>query len=251
VLTTLAVAVPSSGASPLIALVAGAAVGPLLVVGLVLGFNRGTFRTMVFIAVGVIVLIGILRLIGSTPFAISIGLGGGAAGEAAPTDPGAAAPAGLLVIVVAAMILVLFLARLWVRRTPSSPSDVEEMRTIDHGDATTDAPPRQWWRRRRPTPDPTDAAAAYVRLLAEIDRRPAVRREPTETPAAHAARLRTGGESDLSLDLLAADYSLARFGGVALSAPEERRALERWRRLRRSLGTGKAAPASATDVPEA
>ena len=161
----------------------------------------------------------------------------GSGGEAAPTDPGAAAPVGLLVIVVAAMILVLVLARLWVRRTPpegvgrrGGAADRPRRRDDRRAAATVVAPTRL-------IPDPTDAAAAYVRLLADIDRRPAVRREPRRRPRRTRRRLRAGGDADLSLDLLAADYSLARFGGVALSAPEERRALERWRRLRRSLGT--------------
>jgi hypothetical protein len=247
VLTTLAVAVPSSGASPLIALLAGAAVGPLLVVGLVLGFNRGTIRTMVLITAGVILIIGIIRLLDGGPITVDL-FGGGSGGELATTDPGAAAPVGLVVIIVTAMILVLVLARLWVRRALPAPSDVEELRLIDHGDARAGTPPR--WRpwRRRPAPEPGDAVAAYVRLLADIDRRPAVRRDVAETPAAHAARLRATGAADLSLDLLAADYALARFGGVGLSASEERRAVERWRRLRRSLGTGR--PPAAAPAPE-
>ena len=236
VLTTLAVAVPTSGATPIIALVAGASVGPLLLLGLVLGFNRGTIKTVAFIVVGVILLIGFLRLIGGAPIAVNLGLGGGTAADAAPPGPGAVAPVGLIVIIVAAMLLVLILARLWARRTAPSPSDVDEVRQIDHGDTAMGRPPRWRFGRRRAEPDPSDAAAAYVRLIADIDRRPDVRREPAETPAAHAARLRATGRADLSLDLLAADYALARFGGVTLSPAEERRAIGRWRGLRRRLG---------------
>jgi hypothetical protein len=243
VLTTLAVAVPTSGASPIIALVAGASIGPLLLIGLVLGFNRGTIRMVVLIVAGVILIIGIIRLLGSSPIAVNLGLGDAIGGEQTPPGPGAIAPAGLFVIIVAAMILVLILARLWVRRTRPEPSDVDEVRRIDRGDATTEGRPRWRFGRRQAAPDPTDAIAAYVRLITDIDRRPAVRREPAETPAAHAARLRSDGEADLSLDLLAADYALARFAGVELSAAEDRRAVTRWRRLRRSLGVGgRAAP---------
>ena len=43
------------------------------------------------------------------------------------------------------------------------------------------------------------------------------------------------GSGGLALDLLAADYGLARFGGVTLSAREERRALARASTLRRQL----------------
>jgi hypothetical protein len=246
VLTTLAVAVPTSVASPVIALLAGASVGPLLLLGLVLGFNRGTIRITFLIVAGVILIVGIIRLLGGGPIAVNLGLGGGPTAEQAPTGPGAVAPAGLLVIIVAAMILVLILARLWARRTPPSPSDVDEVRQIDHGDGTSVGAPRWRFGRRRAPPDPADAAAAYVRLIADIDRRPDVRREPAETPAAHAARLRVAGRADLALDLLAADYALTRFGGVTLSDAEERRAVGRWRRLRRSLGVGGEARPPAT-----
>ena len=143
----------------------------------------------------------------------------------------------MLVIIVVAMVLVLVLARLWSRRGAHEASDVDEVRSIDHGDATTVGPSRRRFGRRHREPDPRDAVAAYVRLLSDIDGRPSVRREATETPAAHAARLRTTGQADLSFELLAADYALARFGGVPLSATEDRRAVGRWRRLRASLGT--------------
>ena len=43
------------------------------------------------------------------------------------------------------MILVLILARLWVRRMPPTASDRRRGAPIDHGDATTDAPPRRWF----------------------------------------------------------------------------------------------------------
>ena len=81
--------------------------------------------------------------------------------------------------------------------------------------------------------------ASYVRtvltpILGEDDH-PGVRRDPTETPAEHASRLRAGGRSGLSLDLLAADYALVRFAGVELSPREDHRAVARWRILRRRI----------------
>jgi uncharacterized protein DUF4129 len=235
VLTTLAVAVPASGASPIIALAAGSAVGPLLIVGLVLGFNRGTIRTVFFGVAGIVLVLGILRLLGGGPLTTPADLGAGATGSSTEPGPGAIAPIGLVVIVLAAMIVVLILARLWSRRTPAEAADVEEVRRIDHGDGTVEAPRRRS-ARRRPAVDPPGAVEAYQRLLADIDGRPSVRREPAETPGAHAARLRAAGRADLSLELLAADYALARFGGVTLTASEEQRAVRRWRRLRRTLG---------------
>jgi hypothetical protein len=72
----------------------------------------------------------------------------------------------------------------------------------------------------------------------DIDADPDVRRVPAETPAEHAARLRSDGRAPLSLDLLAADYALARYGGVVLPAREDVRAVSRWRTLRRRLSRG-------------
>ena len=80
VLTTLAIAVPASVASPLIALGAGALVGPLLIAGLVLGFNRGMIKTIVIIVVGIVLVLGVIRLLGGSPLAVSLSLGGGTSG---------------------------------------------------------------------------------------------------------------------------------------------------------------------------
>jgi hypothetical protein len=96
--------------------------------------------------------------------------------------------------------------------------------------------------RRRSTPG--SALEAYPRLLEDWASLPAVARDPSETPSAHAARLRAAGVGDRGLDLLAADYQLARFGGVILTAREERRAVARWRRLRERR-PGSDAPARA------
>jgi hypothetical protein len=83
-----------------------------------------------------------------------------------------------------------------------------------------------------------------VALVDDLERHVDVRRDPAETPTAHAARLRTNGRSGLSLDLLAADYALARYGGVELPAREDRRAVARWRDLRRRIAIR---PAGAAD----
>jgi hypothetical protein len=103
---------------------------------------------------------------------------------------------------------------------------------VDRGEGTPGTA-RRWGRRRMPAP--TDAVAAYRALIRDLASVPDLRREPSETPAEHARRLRTRGESGLSLDLLAADYALARFGDRPLSAAEHHRALGRWRSLRSGL----------------
>jgi hypothetical protein len=89
---------------------------------------------------------------------------------------------------------------------------------------------------------PVDGPTAYLALLDDLAARPAVRRRRVESPAEHARRLRHDGLAGLSLELLAADYALARFGGLPLTETEDRRAVGRWRRLRRQLGTMGDAP---------
>jgi hypothetical protein len=77
--------------------------------------------------------------------------------------------------------------------------------------------------------------AAYRGLIEDLAPRMGVRREPGETPAEHAGRLRRAGVGALGLDLLAADYGLARFAGRELSEREEQRAIGRAAMLRRRL----------------
>jgi len=130
--------------------------------------------------------------------------------------------------------LILLLAALWMRRRRATDDElVPETRVVDRGglDETAARRARRWWQRR---PQPADAAEAYVALVADIDRHAGVRRTASETPREHAARLRGSGV-DLSLDLLAADYTLIRDAGRTLSPGEERRAIERWRGLRKRL----------------
>jgi hypothetical protein len=122
-----------------------------------------------------------------------------------------------------------------MRRIPLVEDDVLETRMIDRGGERS----RGKRRRRRRRADPVDAVTAYLALVGDLADRPQVRREPAETPAEHARRLRETGRSDLGLDLLAADYALARFGGVTLSGRENRRAVARWQALRRRLGDGR------------
>jgi hypothetical protein len=92
-------------------------------------------------------------------------------------------------------------------------------------------------RRRRsavvhPQGTPHDAVTAYLAALDELaGADPAHARAEHETPRAHARRVAAGPE----LGALQAGYSLARYGHRALTDAEHRRALGRWRRLRRRL----------------
>jgi hypothetical protein len=223
-------------AGPLITLLIGLIAGPLLVVALVVGFTRRTAWFM-FIAGGVtLVYVGLVALFLGDPAEPPADAGSGVAvipPERATED--ALAVAGFILLLAAVAIAIL--VRLWMRRTPEADADPDETRTIDRGETIRPLARR---RRRWRVSAPTDAVSAYRALDAELARHAPVARERGETPAEHARRLRTAGDADLGLELLAADYALVRFGGVELSAAEEHRAVERWRRLRR-LAAGRSA----------
>jgi hypothetical protein len=221
-------------AGPLIPIALGIVAGPLLLVAFVLGFSRRA-AWFIFIAAAVtIVYVGLVALFsdgGATPRVVT----GGSIRGAEPAPPGDEVLVGAALILVAAAVAVAILVRLWMRRSQSDDADPTESRVIDRGGSAVR--PRRLRRRRfGRRPDPVDAVSAY-RAIDEALRPTALRRRPGETPAEHARRLRAGGATPagLALDLLAADYALARFGGVPLSPAEDRRAVERWRLLRRSL----------------
>ena len=231
----IAAALPLSAvAGTLVQTVLSVAIGPLLLVGLATGFDRTARRVILFFAMVGAAVYGLVALFGSAGAPRDrnpLGSGG-------PSQPSAAEQVmtmslgGLLLLV--AIVAVLVLAAAWMRRTRPPDADlVDEIRTIDRG--VGGAGPGRRRRRMGRRTEPAGAAAAYVALVEDLDRHPTVRRERAETPAEHAARLRAAGRSGLSLDLLAADYALARYGEVELSAREDRRGIARWRALRRRL----------------
>jgi hypothetical protein len=143
-------------------------------------------------------------------------------------------------------------------------------------------------RRRRADGPPTDAPEAYLAAVRELEAFDDLRRLAGETPAEHARRVRTtvpgpatptvaegtggpgvtggtgmpataAGRVGLStaggpglfgaaLDLLAADYELARFGARMLTPGEHGRAIARWQRLRTRL---RALPRGRSGSPDA
>ena len=227
-------AVPAAAVAPTaIDLAIAILLAPLLIIGLVAGWTRSGARF-----VGIVLLAGGL-LIALRPRLGAVGqpAGTGTAGPDASAATTTADPSLLLVggglITVVGIIGVLLLVRLWMRRTATNPTDVDEVRTIDRraGREPRAARPTRLRFRRAPA----DAVSAYRALIGGLEQRPPVRRDPAETPAEHARRLRANGHAGLSLDLLAADYSLAQFGGVALTNRENRRAVARWRALRGQL----------------
>ena len=228
--------VVSIAAGPFIVMGLGAILTPLLVVGFFVGFDRRAFGILILSVVATAALAALLQFFASRNTAPPPSAPAGGV----PTDPATAAATpvalGVLGIVLGvAIIAVLVLARLWLRRPHDEEPEVPETREIDRGEWDSDVRgPRRRGRFAR-RPEPKDAAAAYRALLEDLEAHPALRREPGETPAEHAARLRREGTGELALDLLAADYGLARFGAVELTPQEHRRGLARAKALRRRL----------------
>jgi hypothetical protein len=234
VLAAGALAMPvASIAAPAIAFFVGVSIVPLLVIGLVIGFDRRTARLLILALIAVVAVSTFMNLVGGPSPTTDGPVVPAPDVVASPPDEAIAIGAGLLLVLAAIGVVVL--ARLWMRRIPRFEDDVLETRTIDRGiDRAGSGRFTRLGRGRRPAP--IDGATAYEALIDDLADRPAVRREPAETPAEHARRLRSAGSSDLRLDLLAADYALVRFAGITLSRREDRRAVNRWRSLRRRLG---------------
>jgi hypothetical protein len=243
VIVAIVVAIPlASVAGTVISVILSVAFGPLLILGLATGFDYVARRVIgFFLAVGIVIFV-LIRVFGvrstETP--------------PAPPDVGNQAPAStaeqIMTIGIGAFVLILavvgiiVLIALWMRRAPTADGLIGETRTIDpSGDGLSPSRRRMRLGFRHA---PLTAVQAYVALVEDLERHPDVRRDPAETPAGHAARLRAAGRAGLSLELLAADYGLARYGGVTLPAREDRRAVGRWRALRRRIAIR---PAGASD----
>ena len=235
-LVTAGVAIATSTyAGPVIVVALGALFAPLLIIGFFVGFDRRSIGILALSVIGTAAVATLLQLFASNNTALPPV----PPGAAIPPEPDVAAATpvtiGVLGVVLAvAVIALLVLARLWLRRPRDEEPLVPETREIDRGDWELErAGRRRGLFRRRPSV--RDAVTAYRALLADLEPHADLRRLPGETPAEHAARLRHAGDGGLALDLLAADYGLARFGGVTLSPREERRALARAAALRRRL----------------
>ncbi len=234
-IAAIVVAIPlASVAGTVISVVLSVALGPMLILGLVLGFDSTARRLLLALATIVSVIVVLALIFNLTPTAIKPqDRGGGSLAPPASTAEQIFTISIGGVLLLGAIVGIIILIALWMRRTPVPDGLVRETRTIDpSGDPLVS---RRRWTRFSRRPAPTTAVQAYVALIDDLDRHADVRRDPAETPAAHAARLRATGRSGLSLDLLAADYALARYGGVPLPAREDRRAVGRWRALRRRL----------------
>ena len=147
-------------------------------------------------------------------------------------------PIVTVALVIGLIALAWFFAHRWQgRRRGAGPGNaVTERRSIVL-DVRATLPSLPLPQRRTRLVGPKDALEAYPRLLDDWSSMPAQARRPTETPAAHAARLRADGAGAAALDLLVADFQLARFGAVPLTPAEDQRAVRRYHRLRRGTLT--------------
>jgi Domain of unknown function (DUF4129) len=231
----LLVAVPAAHAvGPLVIVVIAALPVPLFFVGLVVGFDRRLLKVLLVLLGIVAILVVIFQLFSSGPVLPETGPAGQV--PAQPATPDWLVIAGGVILLVLVAVAVGVLAALWMRQAPQrEDGDVEEERTVDRGLAGRSSPPRRVRFGLRRREEPTDAPTAYLATLGELASDPALERHADETPAEHARRLR-GSDPGLrfgaAVNLLAADYELARFGASALTPAEHRRALARWRRVR-------------------
>jgi hypothetical protein len=245
----LAVALPASfTVGPALLLVLAALPVPLLFVGLLFGIDRRIVRILIFTFALAIVMALILRsLIASGLITMSPV---GRAGVSSQTDETWHTMLAAFLLAAFAVFLVALAIATWMRKAPSpSKYGVDEERVIERDDEAS------WrlWRRphigglRHRGAAPRDAAEAYLASVAALERVEWLRRDPTETPAEHARRVRVAlgghpfddlhlGRIGSALGRLAADYELARFGARPLTRREDRRGLERFAEIHRAIG---------------
>jgi hypothetical protein len=134
----------------------------------------------------------------------------------------------------AVALLAIIVIRTWIRRRAGALGrDPSEERSFSFPDrALRLRLPRVGLPRPRRPGVPVDAVSAYLAALDDLaaDGAATQARRTSETPHAHAARV---GIPEIAR--LQADYALARYGARRLTDPEHRRAVSRWRRLRKRL----------------
>ncbi len=212
------------------------ALGPLGILA-----TAGVFVVAVYTQLVTVVLSAILGIFGLTPRppvaptpppAPPVNIPQGDASASQPVFV-AFLTAAVIIVAVVAVVAIALVVWQWLRpRTTAFRRPASEQRSIVvPRDALRISLPKLPRRRTVRHPEPHDAVTAYLALLRGLSDVPEAARGESETPAAHALRLRPTAAGGLPLDLLAADYELARYGGRVLTAAEHRRALARSRRL--------------------
>src|SRR4051794_1965260 len=199
-----------------IATAAAAVLVPLLAAGFVAGFDRRSVRILASSVLAVGVLAIVVRVLSAPggPLPPSV-LAPQDIPQGDPQAQTSIALGALGIALTLAVIALMVLARLWLRRSREEPALDDEERTIDHGaELEGSRPGRRRFRQGRGRMRPTDAVSAYLALIAALEGRPPVARGAGETPAEHARRLRSLGHGTFALDLLAADVGLSRFGSI-------------------------------------
>ncbi len=162
-------------------------------------WSRVSARTITLRAIGIVAVVG-LAIFALSRLALDF-----AQNPQATTSPPVASGANAqdptatviswLPIIALALVAIVLLVRRWLRRRPTTPpAGVSEERwTEPAGDSLVLRRRLRlpWSRRDRSAP--SDAVGAYLAALADMDRVPALARTRTETPAAHARRLRAEG----------------------------------------------------------
>ena len=157
-----------------------------------------------------------------------------------PTDPTNPAPTIIFFTIVGILILlelaaVLVYLRWRIKATTMTADEVVqagEERAIVRPPSTVPA-------RLHPSPgrtlDPADPVDAYLLALRDLNGREALERRPSESPAAHAARLVADPALHRSFGHLAVAYQLARYGARSLGARERKRSASRLAAFRNAL----------------
>ena len=211
---------------------------PLAVVGFILG-GRAALRRLVLIVGGTAFVVWILSFASqgaSNTAQAGSGAGGGSTIGQAISPAGVAGIGGLTAVVIG--LVVFLLIRVWMRRQGPLPDDPDDVRSSSLPANDLAGKPLRRRRRLPWTRPPRTAIEAYLALVEDLHDVPDIRRKAAETPSEHARRVRLdqlATDSGIGLELLAADYGLASYGARRLTAAETRRAIGRWRSLRRLL----------------
>ncbi len=147
-----------------------------------------------------------------------------------------------VILAIGAGLILLWIASLLRRPVLDGEADLDaEVRETEPiGDGLLPRLPRPQIRLRRPRRRVPRTAPEAYRLVLALLVGGAEERRAGETPHEHAHRIAPTVVGPI-VGRLAADYQLTAFAGRSLTAAEERRALDRWRRVERSIRSGSAA----------